>query len=169
MQNDVSKTPENKRTRYVLGGTVMEQHLSGSDTGSLFSLFENQAPGSARTPIHVHDLDDETFYIIEGKMTVLVNGVRFTLGPGESIFLPRRVPHQLINETAEAARYLLLCTPSGFEGFLAAGGSVLPPGTKPKPVSSDDIERMRNAAPAFGITLLQDWPVDHTLSLIGHE
>jgi hypothetical protein len=147
----------------------MEQHFSGTDTDSQFSLFENRAPGLSRTPIHVHANDDETFYMIEGTMTAIVNGERFILGPGESIFLPRQVPHQLLNETAEAARYLLLCTPSGFEGFLAAGGSVLPPGTTPEPVSSEDIERMRSAAPAFGITLLKDWPVDTTQSMIGHE
>ncbi|SNS81350.1 Cupin domain-containing protein [Granulicella rosea] len=102
-------------------------------------------------------------------MTALVDGERFTLRPGESIFLPRRIPHQLLNETAEPARYLLLCTPSGFEGFLAAGGSVLPPGTEPRPVSREDIERMRSAAPDFGITILQDWPLDTTQSAIGPE
>jgi len=138
---------------------VVEQYFSGSDTGALFSLFENRAPAGSRTPIHVHAFDDETFYMLEGEMVAVVNEEKSTLHPGESIFLPRNVPHQILNQSAEPARYLLLCTPSGFEDFLAAGGSRLPPGSKPEPPTIMDIERMRNAAPNFGITILQDWPV----------
>ena len=147
----------------------MEQHFSGKDKGALFSLFENHAPVSSRTPIHVHALDDETFYMLHGEMTAVVSGKRSPLRAGESIFLPRNVPHQLLNESVEPAHYLLLCTPSGFEDFLAAGGSLLPPGTEPKPPSREDIERMRNAAPVFGITILRDWPAETPQSGTSHE
>lgn len=91
-------------------------------------------------------------------MTAVVNGKRVTLRAGDSIFLPRNVSHQLLNESSGPARYLLLCTPSGFEGFLAAGGLLLSAGSDPQPTSGEDIERMRDAAPRFGITLLRDWP-----------
>jgi quercetin dioxygenase-like cupin family protein len=154
----LDNSAEALRTRYVLGGTVMEQHFSGSDTGSLFSLFENRAPVSSRTPIHVHAHDDETFYMLEGEMTAVVDRERVTLRAGDSILLPRKIPHQLLNESSEPARYLLLCTPSGFEGFLASGGLLLSPGSEPQPTSGEDIERMRAAAPRFGITLLREWP-----------
>ena len=146
------------RLRYVLGGTVMEQHFNGSDTGTLFSLFENRAPVSSRTPIHMHANDDETFYMLEGEMTAIIDGNKVILRPGESILLRRGIPHQLLNESTAPARYLLLCTPGGFEGFLAEGGVLLQPGVSPQPTSTEDIERMRNAAPRFGITLMRDWP-----------
>lgn len=142
----------------------MEQHFEGSDTGSLFSLFENRAPVSSRTPIHVHANDDETFYMLEGEMTAIVNGDKVVLRSGESILLRRNIPHQLLNESTATARYLLLCTPSGFEGFLAEGGVLLQPGSLPRPTSSEDIKRMRNAAPQFGITLLRDWPAKQATS-----
>ena len=157
MQNRSGKLPAAPRPRYVLGGTVMEQHFEGSNTDSLFSLFENRAPVSSRTPIHVHAQDDETFYMLEGEMTAVVDGDRVALHPGDSIFLRRNIPHQLLNESTVPAQYLLLCTPSGFESFLAEGGS-LQPGSYPRPTSAEDIERMRDAAPRFGITILQEWP-----------
>ena len=136
----------------------MNQHLSGTDTQGLFSLFENVAPSKSRTPIHVHANDDETFYMLEGEMTAVINGEERPLRLGESIFLPRHVPHQLLNKSNDSARYLLFCTPSGFEGFLAEGGSLLPPGAEPASVSQSDIERMKHAAPSFGITILSGWP-----------
>ncbi len=158
MTNESNLPHAASRPRYVLGTTVMDQHLCGLDTHGLFSLFENVAPSKSRTPIHVHTNDDETFFMLEGEMTAVVKGEERLLRVGESIFLPRLIPHQLINKSADSARYLLLCTPSGFEGFLAAGGSLLSPGSEPAPLSEKDIERMRYAAPSFGITILNEWP-----------
>ena len=103
-----------------------------------FSLFENQAPMSSRTPIHVHANDDETFYMLEGEMTAVIDGEKVILRPGDSIFLRRNIPHQLLNKSNMPARYLLLCTPSGFKDFLADGGWLLQPGSDPKPTSGAD-------------------------------
>ena len=77
---------------------------------------------------------------------------------GESIFLPRGIPHQLMNESGAPAHYLLLCTPAGFEVFLEEGGHALARGEILRHPSTEDIERMKTAAPRFGITLLVDWP-----------
>src|ERR1700712_5404819 len=158
MTNETDPPHAPSRLRYVLGSTVMDQHLSGTETCGLFSLFENVAPSNSRTPIHFHSDDDETFFMLEGEMTVIVSGEERLLRVGDSVFLPRQIPHQLLNISADSARYLLLCTPSGFEGFLAAGGHLLSPGAEPKPLSEKDIERMKDAAPRFGITILQEWP-----------
>ena len=38
-----------------------------------------------------------------------------TAGPGAFAFAPRGVHHTLANRSAAAARYLLICTPAGFE------------------------------------------------------
>ncbi|MGH8733042.1 MAG: cupin domain-containing protein, partial [Burkholderiales bacterium] len=55
----------------------------------LFCLFENRSDGQAKTPIHVHADDDETLYVIEGRLTAILDGEARTLSPGESIFLKR--------------------------------------------------------------------------------
>lgn len=145
-------------TEFVLAGVVMKQHLASMQTSGSFSLFENKSAGSSTTPIHLHAREDETLYIMEGEMRAIIAGEEHLLNAGESIFLPRGIPHQLMNESGAPAHYLLLCTPAGFEGFLAEGGHELAPGEIPERPSATDIERMKAAAPRFGITLLANWP-----------
>lgn len=143
---------------FVLAGVVMKRLVSGKQTDGSFCLFENRSDGQTKTPIHVHADDDETIYVIEGQLTAILDGEARTLSPGECIFLKRGIPHQLMNPGNQPVRYILIGTPSVFERFLAEGGQELRKGDVVGPPTSADIERLKAAAPKFGITLLDDWP-----------
>lgn len=143
---------------FVLAGVVMKCLLSGEQTAGQFCLLENRSDGNTRTPIHVHASDDETLYIIEGEMTALLDGRPRRLTAGESIFLPRGIPHQLMNMSGNPSRYILIGTPALFERFLKEGGHELQPDEVAGPPTPEEIERLRKASPSFGITLLADWP-----------
>jgi len=143
---------------FVLAGVVMKCLLSGEQTAGQFCLFENKSGGNTKTPIHVHAKDDETVYVIEGEMTAVIDGKPRRLTAGDSAFLPRGIPHQLMNTSGNPSRYILIGTPALFERFLEESGHELQPGEVAGPPTSEDIERLREAAPKFGITLLPDWP-----------
>jgi mannose-6-phosphate isomerase-like protein (cupin superfamily) len=143
---------------FVLAGVVMKRLVSGEQTEGSFCLFENRSDGQTKTPIHVHADDDETVYVIEGQLTAIMDGEARTLSPGESAFLKRGIPHQLMNPGNRPVRYILIGTPSVFERFLTEGGRELRKGEVAGPPSPADIERLKAAAPRFGITLLRDWP-----------
>lgn len=143
---------------FVLAGIVMKRLLSGEQTAGQFCLFENSSDGNTRTPIHVHARDDETLYIIEGELTAVLDGQPRHLTAGDCMFLPRGVPHQLMNVSGHPSRYILIGTPALFERFLEAGGHELQPDEVVGPPTPEEIERLRAAAPRFGITLLSDWP-----------
>jgi mannose-6-phosphate isomerase-like protein (cupin superfamily) len=143
---------------FVLAGIVMKRLLSGEQTAGQFCLFENKSDGNTRTPIHVHAKDDETVYIIEGELTAVIDGQPRRLTAGESIFLPRGIPHQLMNMSGNPGRYILIGTPALFDRFLEEGGHELQPDEVVGPPTPEEIERLREASPRFGITLLSDWP-----------
>ena len=143
---------------FVLAGVVMKCLLSGEQTAGQFCLLENKSGGNTRTPIHVHANDDETVYIIEGEMTAVINGKPRRVTTGESAFLPRGVPHQLVNTSGNPSRYILIGTPALFERFLEEGGHELQPNEVVGPPTPEEIERLHEASPRFGITLLPDWP-----------
>jgi quercetin dioxygenase-like cupin family protein len=149
---------------FVLAGVVMKRLVSGEQTDGQFCLFENRSDGQTKTPIHVHADDDETVYVIEGQLTAVVDGEARTLSPGESIFLKRGIPHQLINPGHQPVRYILIGTPSLFERFLAEAGHERRKGEVAGPPGPADIERLKAAAPRFGITLLHDWPAGDQLA-----
>jgi quercetin dioxygenase-like cupin family protein len=148
----------NDGKEFVLAGIVMKRLLSGEQTSGQFCLFENKSGGNTRTPIHVHARDDETLYIIEGELTAVLDGRARRLTAGESIFLPRGIPHQLVNVSGTPAKYILVGTPALFERFLEAAGHELQPDEAVGPPTPQEIERLREASPRFGIALLPDWP-----------
>lgn len=143
---------------FVLGGLVMKRLLGGEQTAGQFCLFENTSDGNTRTPIHVHARDDETVYIIEGELTAVMDGQPRRLTAGESMFLPRGTPHQLVNVSGNPGRYILMGTPALFDRFVEEGGHELRPGEVAGPPTAEEINRLREASPRFGITLLSDWP-----------
>lgn len=143
---------------FVLAGVVMKRLLSGEQTAGQFCLFENRSPGNTSTPIHVHAKDDETVYVIEGELTAVIDGQLRRLAAGESMFLPRGIPHQLMNTSGNPCRYVLIGTPALFDRFIEEAGHELQPDEVAGPPTQEEIERLRDAAPRFGITLLSDWP-----------
>ena len=146
-----------KHREFILAGVLMKQHLSGQDTSGSFSLFENVSAADSRTPIHQHEYEDETLYMLAGEMCAVIAGKQHWICSGESIFLPRGTPHQLMNVSGYPARYLLLCTPGGFEAFLSEAGHIKHDGEIVQPPSATELEKLRAAAPKHGITLLQNW------------
>ncbi|OHV81054.1 cupin domain-containing protein [Rhizobium sp. LCM 4573] len=143
---------------FVLAGVTMKLLLSGEQTDGQFCLLENTSGGNTSTPIHVHARDDETVYIIEGELTAVIDGETRRLTAGQSIFLKRGVPHRLMNTTGRPARYILIATPALFDKFLAEAGRELKQDETAGPPTPEEIDRLKNASPKFGITLLPGWP-----------
>ncbi len=143
---------------FVLAGIVMKRLLSGKQTAGQFCLFENQSNGNTRTPIHVHARDDETVYVIEGELTAVVDGQPRRMTAGGSIFMPRGVPHQLMNMSGNPCRYILIGTPALFDRFLEEVGRELQLDEVVGHPTPEEIARLREASPKFGITLLSELP-----------
>ena len=93
--------------------------LRSEETAGALALVENRAPGGFRgPPLHRHEFD-ETFYVLDGELTFQVVDELVTAGPGEVVFAPRGVPHTFANRGDAPARYLIACTPAGFERYFA--------------------------------------------------
>ena len=89
--------------------------LRSEETGGQVSVTEILVPPhSAGPPLHTHDFD-EAFYVLEGELIFQVEEALVTKGAGEVSFAPRNVAHALANHSDAPARYVLVCTPAGFE------------------------------------------------------
>jgi quercetin dioxygenase-like cupin family protein len=102
------------------------------------SMIEIVLPAhNAGPPLHTHDFD-EAFYILEGELIFQVEDELFTKRAGEIAFVPRNVAHALANHSDADARYLLVCTPAGFERHwgrtAAAAQGVAPPDWALQPI-----------------------------------
>lgn len=91
--------------------------LRSEQSGGQVAVIEGAVPAHWEgPPLHHHDFD-EGFYVLEGEFTFEVNGERLTKRPGQFAFAPRGSHHALANLTDAPARYLLVCTPAGFERY----------------------------------------------------
>lgn len=63
-------------------------------------------------PKHFHVLQDETFEVISGQLTVFSEGQTKKLSAGEKITLPKNVPHNHYNNEDTAVTYIHSVTPA---------------------------------------------------------
>ena len=77
-----------------VNSNILDVKVSGKDTDGGFAVFEQTSTSQGRgTPLHVHHFQDEIFYVIEGEYYFQVGEEKFKMYAGETIFLPKKVPH----------------------------------------------------------------------------
>jgi quercetin dioxygenase-like cupin family protein len=101
---------------------------AGSDqTGNAFSQLVMDEPRGSATPVHIHHNEEETFYVLEGQVTMLSGDERIDLEAGDYFFVPRGVVHAYLVRS-ERARMLVTISPSGTEQlFVSLGVPVTSP------------------------------------------
>jgi quercetin dioxygenase-like cupin family protein len=101
-----------------VNANVLDVKISGSDTNGGFAMFEQTSLSQGRgTPFHVHPQQDEVFYVLEGDYRFKVGEEIFNLSAGETIFLPRTVPHAWTQVSAKGRMTVLLQPAGKLENF----------------------------------------------------
>ena len=104
-------------------------------SGGALAVLDERGRRGDMPPLHVHRRDDETFYVLEGELTLFVAGEQIVVGSGQAAFAPRDVPHTYRVESDEA-RWLVITAPAGFDAFVRevaepAPAQELPPAGRP--------------------------------------
>lgn len=121
-------------------------------TGGAYSAFEDLVLPGQGPPLHTHTNEDETMYVIEGELEVVLGDKTYTARPGDFAHMARGVPHRFKNISDKPARMLLTYTPGGFEKwFLDIGTPVTDANAKPPAVTPEDIAKALKAAEGYGV------------------
>ena len=104
---------------------ILDVKVSGSDTDGALAIFEQTSLSQGRgTPLHLHNSQDENFYVIEGEYYFRLGDEKFHLTKGESIFLPRKIPHAW-TQVSERGKMMVVLQPAGkLEDFFVAMASL---------------------------------------------
>ncbi len=132
---------------------LMTFKASGRDTGGAYALTDSVVPPQGGPPPHIHHREDEAFWVLEGRLAVLVGENRFEAGAGIFVHLPRGVLHSYQNVGTGPARFLTLMVPAGLEKFFEEVGK---PGTDPSsppPFGEEDLDKLLAAAPKYGVEI----------------
>ena len=123
-------------------------------TNGAFGLIEHpMLPPGFASPYHVHHREDESFYVLQGRVAFVCDGKWLTAGPGDFVFGPRNIPHGFKVTGTAPAQILLLVSPGGFERFIKDLSE--PAGTLP---SAPDIAKLVAVAASYGVDILGPLP-----------
>jgi quercetin dioxygenase-like cupin family protein len=142
MEATWSKGGEGERWWFL--GTLAVVRVPGEAVDDRFALIEFLFPHGASPPRHTHR-QDESYYVLEGALTVAAGERRFELQAGGTGVVPMGVAHTF-RVDSDSARVLVLSTPAGLErmvrdGSVPASASTLPPAATPRP-TPDELERV---------------------------
>lgn len=122
---------------YSMQGILWTMLADADDTGGRWSMMEQLMPIGAGPPPHKHLWSDETFYILDGTITFLVNDEIKTASRGAFINIARSTRHAF-RVDSPTARILNGYTPASMEAMVAELGKrtdqrKLPPPEPPMP------------------------------------
>jgi quercetin dioxygenase-like cupin family protein len=121
---------EGERYDLKFGTAIMK--VTSVQTGGTWSMVDFTASPGVQTMLHRHPKTDETFFVLEGDLTMYVDGKLSTLHHGDMAYVPKMTPHAFANLSDQPVRFLGTFTPSGFEKFFALAaeaGKAHAPGT----------------------------------------
>lgn len=106
--------------RHAIGPTSSATIKATSDaTAGKFFLSECElAPGFPGPPPHVHDALVDSFYVLEGTLSVTVGQETLELGPGAFACALPGTRHTFANRSDEPVRFLNINAPGGFEQYM---------------------------------------------------
>ena len=156
------RVPGEGRTIALGDAGIVTLKATGADTDGTVSAYEFAVPPrTAGPPVHLHRNWHETFYVLAGEMTFLIDGERRAAPAGTLVYIPCGVPHTFWNEGDAPAMQLTVFTPSGIEDYFDDLTRVLEaPDDETRAAAEALMERhdmvvVPDARPAYG-TLGQD-------------
>lgn len=96
------------------GGRIL---AGATETGGDFSLLLSHASAGDEAPLHVHDHESESFFVLAGRYRIRCGDESFEAGEHDFVYLPRGISHAWQVVSPDAATKLILAVPGGIEGF----------------------------------------------------
>jgi quercetin dioxygenase-like cupin family protein len=128
--------PDEGEALWILGG-LYEFRAKGADSEGEYTVVEVRGPQGFVIPLHLHERENEGFYVASGQATIFLGDDAIAAPVGSFAFAPRGLQHTFRLDVPDT-RLLLLITPgaAGHEGMFAEMGELATTRTVPPPPTS---------------------------------
>jgi mannose-6-phosphate isomerase-like protein (cupin superfamily) len=100
---------------YPMGGMQAVFKADGEETAASYSISEWWLEPNTRGPgVHANP-EDHVFYVIEGELSVFVDGAWSQAGRGSYVLIPGGLSHDFENRGTSRAGFITINVPGGFE------------------------------------------------------
>jgi quercetin dioxygenase-like cupin family protein len=101
-------------------GIDMKVMIAAAQTGGTCSVVTAELKPGDGPPPHLHRDHDEYFFVLEGTISLVVDGKESIAAPGTLAFVPRGTTHSFKNVGASIARLLEWTVPGDNEPYFRA-------------------------------------------------
>src|SRR6201992_451340 len=138
-----------ERTNVCIGADTYSIVVSGSETDEKLSFIDMHIPPGGGPMPHAHECE-ETFYVVEGEVTVFCHDERILATPGAAVNVPGWAPHCFLNLSKAPARLFCIVSPAGLERqVLEIGPRVATRPTPSPPVAPEKLAELKKNLPAI--------------------
>jgi quercetin dioxygenase-like cupin family protein len=135
-----------------LVGDLIEVKLTSEDTGGAYSMVEVTSPPQGGPPPHIHHDVDETLYVAEGEVEVLLGGGTTRASAGSLAYVPKGMLHTFKNIGTSLSRVVAFISPGGFEKFFLEAGEPATEGSS-APEGEPEVERIVEIGQKYGLEI----------------
>jgi quercetin dioxygenase-like cupin family protein len=100
------------------GSSALVKVGAGHGVGSLAVMETELEPGYPGPILHTHKQMVDSFYVLDGELTVTLPDETVVLGPGDYALVPPGNAHTFANRGERPARALNVMAPGGLERYL---------------------------------------------------
>lgn len=118
--------------RFSVFGEPVEILTTAEMTNGKSSTMTQTSPPGGGPPPHMHQNEDETFFVVEGEYEFLRNGEWRKVSQGETVHAMRGSIHTFRNVGTSTGKMLIFVSPGGFENYLEDISPLSIPGDMPK-------------------------------------
>ena len=112
-QNSFLSNPQSHNSR-AIPGALFHFLAKGEQTNNSFALIQIEVYKGNEPPAHVHDREDESYYILEGNIRFWIGDKVIDAKAGDFIFLPRGISHKF-EVLSDKVRELMWISPAGLD------------------------------------------------------
>ena len=139
-------------SRRAFPGVVFNVLMHGNASDNNIFVAEVEGLPGGEPPRHVHTLEDEVIIVKEGKITYFIGDDIIFAKPGDTVILPKNVPHHFVI-MSERMKVVLVTTSASFGDFFFSmskpyHGKEIPVATRP---SQEKIKELIALTESYGI------------------
>ena len=129
--------------------------VTGAQSGGAYFILEAFVPPGGGPPPHIHQREEECFYLLSGHLTMTLGERQLKVSAGDFVQIARGTVHTFVNDGDEIARMLAIFSPAGMEHWMTeALDPALDRVSTPPPPTPEMIARMIAAAPHNGVVFV---------------
>ena len=127
---------------------------NGRDNDGRFDFLVSEVAYGTGPGLHVHAAQEDTFYVLDGLLSVQLGNDIIELGPGDFGTAPPGVPHSFTNTRANrTCRVINLMTPGiGFDRYI---------GTIEEVAATGDLDALARFHAEYGVTAVGPSLAEH--------